>query len=110
VPLCLLATTTASRLISLSWVDLAIIAIYFGAVLAIGFYLKARVSTGEDFFLAGREMTAWGAGLIAGFMSGNVSAFATVWTYDIYRAYLKRAAALRNSMEGLPWQRKSHLG
>ena len=33
--------------------------------------------------------------LIAGFMSGmagNVSAFATVWTYDIYRPVLNRAA------------------
>jgi SSS family solute:Na+ symporter len=34
--------------------------------------------------------------LIAGFMSGmagNVSAFATVWTYDIYGAFMKRRAS-----------------
>jgi SSS family solute:Na+ symporter len=34
--------------------------------------------------------------LIAGFMSGmagNVSAFATVWTYDIYRAFVRKDAA-----------------
>ena len=51
------------RLLSLSGVDMAIIAIYFVAVLAIGFYLKGKAGTGEDFFLAGREMTAWIAGL-----------------------------------------------
>src|SRR5581483_3114559 len=36
------------------------------------------------------------AALIAGFMScmaGNVSAFATVWTYDIYRALFRRTAS-----------------
>lgn len=34
--------------------------------------------------------------LIAGFMSGmagNVSAFATVWTYDIYRSYIRKNAS-----------------
>jgi len=34
--------------------------------------------------------------LIAGFMSGmagNVSAFTTVWTYDIYRALIKKDAS-----------------
>ena len=34
--------------------------------------------------------------LIAGFMSGmagNVSAFATVWTYDIYRSYIRKHAS-----------------
>ena len=49
---------------------MAIIAIYFVAVLAIGFYLKGQTETGEDFFLAGREMTAWIAGL--SFLSANL--------------------------------------
>lgn len=57
-------------LISLSAVDIAIIAIYFVAVLAIGFYLKGMAESGEDFFLAGREMTAWIAGL--SFLSANL--------------------------------------
>ncbi len=52
----------SDRVISLHAVDLAIIAIYFVAVLAIGFYLKRFAKSGEDFFLAGREMTAWVAG------------------------------------------------
>ncbi len=59
-----------SRLISLAAVDLVIIAAYFVAVLAIGFYLKGRSTTGEDFFMAGREMTAWIAGL--SFLSANL--------------------------------------
>ena len=84
MPLCLLANTTASRLISLSWVDLAIIAIYFGAVLAIGFYLKERASTGEDFFLAGREMTAWVAGL--SFLAANLGALELMgWAAAAYQ-------------------------
>lgn len=68
--LCFMLQTAPSRLISLNWVDLTIIVIYFAAVLAIGFYLKGQAETGEDFFLAGREMTAWIAGL--SFLSANL--------------------------------------
>jgi SSS family solute:Na+ symporter len=53
-------------------VDTAIIVIYFVAVLGIGFYMKGQSRTGEDFFFAGREMTAWVAGL--GFLAANLSA------------------------------------
>jgi SSS family solute:Na+ symporter len=59
-----------SRLMTLSTVDLAIIVLYFMAVLGIGFYLKRFTKTGEDFFLAGREMTAWIAGL--SFLAANL--------------------------------------
>src|SRR5436305_13008334 len=52
-----------AQLMTLSTVDLAIIVLYFAAVMGIGFYLKSFTKTGEDFFLAGREMTAWIAGL-----------------------------------------------
>src|ERR1035441_10980266 len=51
------------RLLHLSGVDLAIVVLYFIAVVSIGFYLKKYTKTGDDFFLAGREMTAWVAGL-----------------------------------------------
>jgi solute:Na+ symporter, SSS family len=68
----LLASETSSRLVHLSPVDLVIIVFYFGLVLAIGFYLKGRSNTGEDFFMAGREMTAWIAGL--SFLSANLGA------------------------------------
>ena len=62
----------SARLIHLNPVDVAIIAIYFVAVLGIGFYLKGQSGTGKDFFLAGREMTAWIAGL--SFLSANLGA------------------------------------
>jgi SSS family solute:Na+ symporter len=66
----LFAAADASRLVHLSIIDLAIIIFYFALVLAIGFYLKDRSNTGEDFFMAGREMTAWIAGL--SFLSANL--------------------------------------
>ena len=67
---CLLLPSAPTRLISLGWMDILIIVIYFAVVLAIGFYLKKEAETGEDFFLAGREMTAWIAGL--SFLSANL--------------------------------------
>jgi SSS family solute:Na+ symporter len=60
----------ASRLVHLSAVDLVIIVFYFALVLTIGLYLRERANTSEDFFLAGREMTAWIAGL--SFLSANL--------------------------------------
>ncbi len=48
-----------SQIISLHPVDLAIIIVYFAMVLGIGFYLRKYTKSGEDFFLAGREMSAW---------------------------------------------------
>jgi len=79
-----LAADTPSRLISLNWVDLMIIAIYFVAVLAIGYYLKESASTGEDFFLAGREMTAWIAGL--SFLAANLGALELMgWAAAAYQ-------------------------
>jgi len=65
-----LLAAAPSRLISLNPVDIAIIVIYFVIVLVIGFYLKGQSGTGEDFFMAGREMTAWIAGL--SFLSANL--------------------------------------
>jgi SSS family solute:Na+ symporter len=41
--------------------------------------------------LLGLGITALIAGFMAG-MAGNVSAFATVWTYDIYRPFMRRNA------------------
>jgi SSS family solute:Na+ symporter len=63
---------TPSRLISLHSPDIAIIAIYFATVLGIGVYLRRYTKSGKDFFLAGREMTAWVAGL--SFVSANLGA------------------------------------
>src|ERR1700740_2297930 len=67
-----LAVFRADQLVHLSRVDAVIVVFYFVLVLAIGFYVKSRANTGEDFFLAGREMTAWIAGL--SFLSANLGA------------------------------------
>ena len=83
----LLASVTpaaSSQILSLGGVDLAIIAIYFVVVLAIGVYLKRFANTGEDFFLAGRQMTAWIAGV--SFISANLSSLETMgWSAMAYQ-------------------------
>ncbi len=58
--------------IGLTFVDWLVIAIYFGFVLGIGFYLRGFTKTEEDFFLAGRKNSAWVAGLA--FLSANLGA------------------------------------
>jgi len=73
-----------SRLLSLSPIDIAVIAIYFVMVLGIGFYLKRYTKTGEDFFLAGREMTAWVAGL--SFLAANLGSLELMgWAASAYQ-------------------------
>ncbi|HZR66148.1 MAG TPA: sodium:solute symporter family protein [Terriglobales bacterium] len=80
----LFAVYVTERLVRLSGVDLAIIAFYFLLVLAIGFYLKKFAKTGEDFFLAGREMTAWVAGLA--FVSANLGSLELLgWAGSAYQ-------------------------
>jgi len=78
------AADTSRRIILLSPVDLTIIIIYFAMVLGIGFYLKRYTKRGEDFFLAGREMTAWVAGL--SFVSANLGALELMgWAAATYQ-------------------------
>jgi SSS family solute:Na+ symporter len=78
------AMFAATRLVHLSAVDVAIIVFYFVLVLAIGFYLRGRANTGEDFFMAGREMTAWVAGL--SFLSANLGALELMgWAGSAYQ-------------------------
>ena len=69
-PLPMLAFAAPERLLSLSFVDLLIIIIYFVFVLGLGLYLKQFASTTDEFFMAGREMTSWVAGL--SFISANL--------------------------------------
>jgi SSS family solute:Na+ symporter len=52
--------------------------------------------------LLGLGITALVAGFMAG-MAGNVSAFATVWTYDIYRPYLHKTAPDRHYVSMGRW-------
>ncbi len=57
-------------------VDYAIIAIYFIFVLGIGFALRGRMKTSEDFFLSGRSIPGWITGLA--FMSANLGALEVI--------------------------------
>ncbi|HKF03541.1 MAG TPA: sodium:solute symporter family protein [Candidatus Sulfotelmatobacter sp.] len=75
---------SSSTLVHLSAVDLAIIVFYFALVLGIGLYLKGQANTGEDFFMAGREMTAWVAGLA--FLSANLGSLELMgWAGNSYK-------------------------
>jgi len=78
------AVFTAERLVHLSAVDVVIVAFYFALVLAIGWYLRGQSNTGEDFFMAGREMTAWIAGL--SFLSANLGSLELMgWAAAAYQ-------------------------
>src|ERR1051326_8782562 len=72
------------RLMNPHTVDFAIIIIYFAMVLGIGFYLKKYTKSGDDFFLAGREMTSWVAGL--SFVSANLGTLELLgWAGNAYQ-------------------------
>jgi SSS family solute:Na+ symporter len=58
------------QLTALAPIDIAVLALYFLLVIFIGFYVKGSTNTSEEFFLAGREMSAWIAGL--SFVSANL--------------------------------------
>ena len=78
------ALAVPARLVHLSAIDVVIVVFYFALVLAIGWYLKGRANTGEDFFMAGREMTAWVAGL--SFLSANLGALELMgWAGSAYQ-------------------------
>ncbi len=75
---------SATPLARLRPLDIAVIAIYFAMVVWIGFYLKGRSNTSEEFFMAGREMTAWIAGL--SFVSANMGSLELMgWAGSAYQ-------------------------
>jgi len=59
-----------TQLTHLAPIDVVILVLYFALVIFIGFYVKGATNTSEEFFLAGREMSAWIAGL--SFVSANL--------------------------------------
>jgi len=80
----ILAAPVQKSLVRLSGVDIAVIAIYFAIVIYIGFYLKKASNTSEEFFMAGREMTAWIAGL--SFVSANLGSLELMgWAGSAYQ-------------------------
>jgi SSS family solute:Na+ symporter len=79
-----IAAPAGHSLVHLHGVDIAVIAIYFGIVIYIGFYLKGASNTSEEFFMAGREMTAWIAGL--SFVSANLGSLELMgWAGSAYQ-------------------------
>ena len=58
--------------IDLGPIDYAILGVYFAFVLGIGWVVRRFVKGSDDFFLAGRSMPAWIAGLA--FLSANLGA------------------------------------
>ncbi|RJP73171.1 MAG: Na+/galactose cotransporter [Ignavibacteriales bacterium] len=81
-PVFLLSNSTT--IFSLGWVDSLIIVVYFLFVLGIGYYLMRFTKTGEDFFMAGREMTAWIAGL--SFVAANLGSLELMgWAASAYQ-------------------------
>jgi solute:Na+ symporter, SSS family len=56
----------------LGWVDYTVMVLYFAFVLGIGWVLRRFVRSSEDFFLSGRSIPAWIAGLA--FISANLGA------------------------------------
>ncbi len=78
------AIFTGTQLTHLSPVDLVILLLYFVMVIFIGFYVKGSTNTSEEFFLAGREMTAWIAGL--SFVSANLGSLELMgWAGSAYQ-------------------------
>src|SRR6202167_5954085 len=79
-----LAATVSTQLARLNWIDVLVIAIYFLVVVFIGFYLRGSSNTSEEFFMAGREMTAWIAGL--SFVSANLGSLELMgWAGSAYQ-------------------------
>jgi SSS family solute:Na+ symporter len=72
------------QLTRLAPVDILILVLYFILVVFIGFYAKGKANTSEDFFMAGREMTAWIAGL--SFVSANLGSLELMgWAGSAYQ-------------------------
>ncbi|MGA7720226.1 MAG: sodium/solute symporter [Ignavibacteriaceae bacterium] len=77
--------------IPLSIFDWAILFVYFGFIIWIGFYLKKFTKTDTDFFLAGRRNSMWVCGIA--FMSANMGSMEVIGyagqsvKYGLYAAH-----------------------
>jgi SSS family solute:Na+ symporter len=60
------------RMAHLAPIDYAVMAVYFAAVLAVGWLLRRMMRTSTDFFLSGRSLPTWVTGLA--FISANLGA------------------------------------
>ena len=62
----------SARMAHLAPIDYAVMAVYFAAVLAVGWLLRRLMRTSTDFFLSGRSLPPWVTGLA--FISANLGA------------------------------------
>jgi SSS family solute:Na+ symporter len=62
--------------ISINFMDYMIIGAYIAITIFVGFMLKSKMKTSEDFFLSGRSLPAWITGLA--FLSANLGALEIV--------------------------------
>ncbi len=68
----------------LAAVDLFVVLFYFVFVLAVGWLLKSRTRSGEDFFLAGRSQSYWVAGI--SFIAASMGALELMgWSAATYQ-------------------------
>ncbi len=73
-----------AQLTHLAPIDILILVLYYLLVIFVGFYVKRSTNTSEEFFLAGREMTAWIAGL--SFVSANLGSLELMgWAGSAYQ-------------------------
>ena len=71
-------------MIRLGAVDIFIVAFYFVFVLSVGFLLKKRTQSGEEFFLAGRRQSYWVAGI--SFIAASMGALELMgWSAATYQ-------------------------
>jgi len=83
-PLFALLFQAPKQLVSLGAIDVIVITLYFVMVLGIGYYLKNYTKTGEEFFMAGRDMSSWIAGL--SFVAANLGALELMgWAGSAYQ-------------------------
>jgi SSS family solute:Na+ symporter len=67
-----LSDMSSAPVTNLTSVDYAVMAIYFAAVLGVGWVLRRVMRTSTDFFLSGRSLPAWITGIA--FISANLGA------------------------------------
>ncbi|MEW5978447.1 MAG: sodium:solute symporter family protein [Acidobacteriota bacterium] len=60
----------------LSWIDFCVLTAYIGFVIGIGYWLKEKMHTSEEFLTAGRSLPSWITGLA--FMSANLGSLEVV--------------------------------
>lgn len=63
---------TSDPVTNLRAIDYAVMAVYFVAVLGVGWVLRRMMRSSTDFFLSGRSLSAWVTGIA--FISANLGA------------------------------------